>query len=767
MKKLLTLLSSLSLIGSAGTMAVSCGSKYDIKQDGNSVLVKFLTSLDGHAQLDSSDLLWELINSSGPTKRESFLLEMLQLLNVSLLANSETVMNKDEKDYNSNKDYNKGLKEALKYKWDTLQKSVDLQMQREKDTYRVKNGKSWEKEWRKMLVEKYTVYQEDTKDMDQSFLENKYKANILLSDSTNSASKAILDVLLNTDSYGVNWVSIQSVKTKLANLLDVIGDDAKFEQVYNTDKKAISQILNAQTNDTSKWVDVNLNKPSDSSSSEVSLSAADAKAKIQNIKTTYIKNDVPEDILQWQTSSSDTRKGMLSKSQLYFLNKFYETKAPLAISEITIPFATNGKFDDGLTYDDFKGDNDLSAIDATKLLATLTSNGDTNLPTPSEPGESEDDSDLDLVQVDEAGQKDNNQFWISALRDNTRVTSILSTATVKKYDKLLTLSSTDFSNTLKTVVYDYVFGNDKVKPATIDPKLKVEDLTSNVDKDALKKNFETQIITPLSRKSTDGKDFYGVLKGYNDKLMFMETDGLHIVSIDGYNKLKTYSESNESDLTQLQWFNNFHKLDDNKKVAYLSGVGVTDETDYMKHLNSGIKSDYLRYLVNSSLIGGISDAPVSFDIVSDLKKWVSLTSSTDSETYWMTSVFTYFKDITSIDTVDNFVKQLVVFGQDDPKNQHGDEVAKSLEGWTVDKITVAETNLSIAPVIRFMDKYTNWKKEVAANTTSGYPKSMINNEKFSSDTLDATVSAIWSIEKPVVSKSLAMHYISNQLGGNL
>gem|GEM_PF-5627921 len=54
-----------------------------------------------------------------------------------------------------------------------------------------------------MLAERYSVYQTDTRDYDLEFLEARYKTDILMSDGPNGATRAILDVVLNTDSYGV------------------------------------------------------------------------------------------------------------------------------------------------------------------------------------------------------------------------------------------------------------------------------------------------------------------------------------------------------------------------------------------------------------------------------------------------------------------------------------------------------------------------------------------------------------------------------------
>ncbi|QBQ07987.1 hypothetical protein SGLAD_v1c07880 [Spiroplasma gladiatoris] len=740
MKKLLTLLGSLTLVTSAANAAIACGT-YDIKKDGNSVIAKFLKSLNGKAELDASDVLWDLISSSGPSNRETFLIEMLQLMNVSLLANSNTYFGKDGtlKLDESNPVYNKGLADTLIYRWDSLNKAVDQQITREKESYKVKHGKKWEDKWKDMLYEKYTVYQNKKKEMDQDFLEKKYKANILLTDTNNNATKAILDVLLNTDSYGVTWVSVQTVKNKFDKLNDVKNDANKFNAVFDADKKAISQIQNSTKTKTSEWIKY-----------DDSLTADQAKAIISGIEKSKIVCDVPEDIDQWVATSSSTRKGMLSNSQIYFLEKFYQVKAPLAISEITVPFATNGKFDDGISYEDFKGDNNTNAIDLSKLLMSLQTGGNT--------------------------------FWTEAARNSSK----LNTGSMKKYDKLLTLKSTDFSDSLKSVVYDYVLGT-TVKGGITELKFEDGEYEKNV----------TSLTTTLSRKVADAgsekadsenkeaNNFYATLSGNTGKLLFIDTDGLHIVSIDGYDKLKNEKTSAKEGLTtldQLQAYNEFHKLTDNQKIYYMNETDSDKSKDYMNILNSSIKNDYLRYLANSSLISGISDAPVAFDIVGELKTWVSVTSSTDTETYWMTAVFDYFKKITtktketnSTEEIEGFIGKLIQFSQDDAPNEEGDKTAKSMKRWVTNKVKVAQSNLYVAPQIAFAEKYKTWVKTIRSNTTTGYPKTVIENSKFGVEKIGQEVAKIWPEDGKIVAKqpeatknsinNNLFYYTFNKIGG--
>gem|GEM_PF-5390769 len=56
MKKLIALLSGISLTASTASLAVAC-TNFDQRNDGNSILVQFLQSMNGYMQIDASDVL--------------------------------------------------------------------------------------------------------------------------------------------------------------------------------------------------------------------------------------------------------------------------------------------------------------------------------------------------------------------------------------------------------------------------------------------------------------------------------------------------------------------------------------------------------------------------------------------------------------------------------------------------------------------------------------------------------------------------------------
>ncbi|QEH62141.1 hypothetical protein SCHIN_v1c09480 [Spiroplasma chinense] len=683
MKKLITLLGSLSLTASASSMVVACGTTYDIKDDGNSVIVKFISSIDGHVQLSSADILWKLINETGPSNRETFLTDILKLINTSILANNEKNFSGEDSILKDSDVYqNKGLAEALKTKWSTLNRAVDLQIQREKDALKRANGSKWEKKWKQQLVDKFSVYQNDTDDMDLALLETKYKADILLSDASNNTTKGLLDVLLNTDSYGVTWTTAQTTLQKLNRLKSLVDDNDAFQAAYEADELAIQQIENAQKENTSDWVNTTEYK------------IDEAKKIVKEADVDKIEFDTPEDINAWASLGSETRSGMLSDSQRFFLEKFYETKAPLAISEVTIGYSTNGKFDDGISIDDFSGDNNVDLDDNNELLTWLGTETNAN--------------------------------WTLGMRNNTLITSKSSKASVKKYDKLLTLNSSDFSDTLRTVVYDYILGGKA--------GAKVTDIKS--------------IVENLDRKATGTDNFYGTFGDGNGKLVYVDTDGIHLVSIDGYDLLKDHftvaskpEDNGNGNLAELKAFHDFHNLTDAEKI------GVLSRGTMMNDLNSDVSNDYLRFLVNNSLLKGISDSPYDFDIMSEVKDWAKISSSTDSETYWISAVFDYFRQITTKEDNKSLVSQFIKFGVENPSNTDANNISLAMEDWVIRKIETVQTSYRIAPIVKFTDMFVNWGKTITANTATGYPKKLITNDKFTGDALQEALPEIWKTTK--------------------
>ncbi|WP_339030346.1 lipoprotein [Spiroplasma endosymbiont of Cantharis nigra] len=712
MKKLLTLLGSVSLTATTATMAVACGTDYDIKEDGNSVLIQFLQSIDGKAKITSTDILWKLINSSnGPKNREKLTLDLLKMINLSILANIDSEENEftiDEDNLYTNYD----LKNTLKERWTNLISIVDRQIVNEKDVYKKKNGKKWEKEWNKMLVDKYSVYQDDVKSMDKNFLENKYKADLLLTDTNNNASKTLLDVLINTDQTGVTWISSNDIIKKYNALKKVINDnkdnEATIASYLRADLDQIAQIKNSTQNDTNKWEETKLTNES----SDADIVAA-AK-EVSDIDISKILNDTPVNLNKFTISdSNNSRAGFLSNSQKFFLDRFYNTQAPLAISEVVVPFSENGSFDNGVTVSDFESLDGNDQKNTNELLAQISTDDSINT-------------------------------WRRWMVEGK--TDKHPKATVKKYDKLMTLSnSSDFSQDMRAVVYDFIFEGNNGKAITTAP---------SVDQGL------ATLIKDISRENKANNKFY-VFNENQGRVYYVDSTGLHIVQIDGYEFLKE-SESaekvgmrqegiienkiNKETLAELNEFKKYNALQDTEKVAVLQ----TSRSDTYAKLNKTVVNPYLHYLTNSSMLKGVTGSATSFDIMSEVKTWAQVSSSTDgSASYWMTSVFDYFKTISKSKQEDSsfsqedFINNYITFNISEEKSQEEEVIAKT-QSWFYAAVNSKQSLTAINPAILFIEASEKWTDEIKTKTdASGYPKLLLDNSAYKEDIVSKTIEMFW------------------------
>ncbi len=730
MKKLLTLLGSFAITASAGSMAVAC-TNYDKKQDGNSILINFLNSLNGKANIDASDVLWKLVNENGPKNRETFALDFLKTINASILINSEKNFgeNGEIKLNNSSAFISAGLASSLSDKWNTLNKAVDLKIQREKDKYKKDNGKKWWDKWCEMLVGKYSVYQDKVKDMDVDLLEGKYKSDILLTDSSNNVTKALLDILLNTDQLGVTWITVEQVKRKLATLKSVKDDKDKLLYAAKSDVKALQQIINS-TKESGEWVKSSVN---DQSTDDEISAKVDEALKIEE---SNIKYDVPTDINELVTGGADTRAGMLSNSQQFFLNKYYNAKAPIAISEITIAFSDNKTFDDGILPSDFEGDNEVNSKQTWTLLKQIITD---------------------------------KTSWSEIMAKGSTTHS---KATVKHYDNLLTLTNTtDFTPTLSSIVYDYILGErykTDVTRADENDKVKVPEWTTKTDieKEYKKEDFG-KLITALNRTGSFDKtsnNLYRKLSdGDKDKLVYIDSSGIHIVSIDGFNELvesttntpnkdakkiidDTKNGIDKETQKSLNDFKEFNKLTTQEKI-YDFWRKTDSEDRYFKKLNSTVTNPYLKFLVNNSLLKGVKGSPVGFDIMAEVKAWATISSSSEKEFYWVTMVYDYFQTMTSkqedkLTEDKSFIEQFVIFGPDG-NNEKAQAIAKKIGDWTIGAIKSMKIVVTNNPSWVFVDAYKKMIEELDTKTNIGYPKEIVKNDIFNSDKLAEEINKVW------------------------
>gem|GEM_PF-4330108 len=159
---------------------------------------------------------------------------------------------------------------------------------------------------------------------------------------------------------------------------------------------------------------------------------------------------------------------------------------------------------------------------------------------------------------------------------------------------MLTLTSTEFSDTLKTVVYDFVLGGDGA---------------ANVSGTTI------EALTTGLNRSNDNQ-LYSRFGNTNDRLVFIDTNGINIIRIEGFEHFNQTNNINSRLplITELQNFNSFHNLRDPEKID-----GILMSESYLNRLNTGIENRYLQFLVNSSLLNGLASSPVSYDIMNEVR----------------------------------------------------------------------------------------------------------------------------------------------------
>jgi large subunit ribosomal protein L13Ae len=190
-------------------------------------------------------------------------------------------------------------------------------------------------------------------------------------------------------------------------------------------------------------------------------------------------------------------KGFLSNSQRFFLDKYYETEAPIAISQATLAFTSNGKMDDGIDSKDFDGSDTASSAD--KQIV--------------------EDENKFLC----ATGSDNEKLTINQNMDKLAGGETFDNVTKGTTSSLLTLSdSNTYSQMLRNVVYDFTNGQASKLSVEIDAGTDISTIASKITR---------------AKKEKDGK-MYGVLDADNGIVCFVDASGLQIVRIEGYSYLK-------------------------------------------------------------------------------------------------------------------------------------------------------------------------------------------------------------------------------------
>ncbi|WP_036431841.1 lipoprotein [Mycoplasma capricolum] len=831
MKKLLTWISAITLVASSSVLAISCKTE-QVKNENSLFLTNF-----GDIKIDSKSLLewnqkWNGISSNNQ--------ELINKTN-NLLAAGILLAIRDKKLHlpTKNEDgwdssVNKQIEGLLGNKNSTDTATLYGLANKSLNDLKDNKYKNDPKGWKKHLEETFPGVKKNLTD-----LENAYKSNFILNDSSNSAfiklknllmfnstvadsmwqkgiqttnldwktltsnfanaypnkkdlnelSKAIKEAFDKAES---NWNDAKIVTfTNMVNGLGGISSNTStgtssgvnttnnvLTITYSSPRQIKERIKNSNsgTSNGESWIKEVLNKVSDNAKSG-------SIAFAQWNKPLNYKDNGPKDFINYnnQTPQSWTEivkqipvlengelkadpikgeYGAISNSQKYAIDNYFNSEKPVIFSDLIFKFANNK------TSSDIEKNLSLKALIPTEssgqdlttkliqrfqgiqsVLQTYVSNDNSKSQNTYTAGLSRFDT---IFRGEDAKIKANTSTNNKAeFKDWTEWDTKNDNHKVNVNGKLLTLSDTTYSDTMKFSIYDFLTSNknnnewtwkdenngklasEQFKKMLTDGGLS-SDEASKVDsaisqssskneaKDATRLAIYnlSELFNKINQKgntSTSGasgnsggssssgsstdtngvnksSNIYTILNKDEGIIAFIDGDGLHITKIDGY-KLINNTTNNASLTSQGQQTNAdtikqtvtlkqirslYSSSNSNILVPYLinstldnnknlmstttttsSGSETTnDKWNWTKKdlsnasavknlgidvnsLNSNIKNDYERFLVNTSLIDNSrTKAFYNIDILSEVSKSIQTGNDASSQANWLYELFT-------------------------------------------------------------------------------------------------------------------------------
>ncbi len=828
-KKLLTWISAITLVASSSVLAISCKTE-QVKNENSLFLTNF-----GDIKIDSKSLLeWNQKWNGISSNNQELINKTNNLLAVGiLLAIRDKKLhlptdNKDGWDSSVNKQIEGLLGNKNSTDTATLYGLANKNLNDLKDN-KYKNDP---KGWKKHLEETFPGVKKNLTD-----LENAYKSNFILNDSSNSAfiklknllmfnstvadsmwqkgiqttnldwktltsnfanaypnkkdlnelAKAVKEAFTNADK---NWNDAKIITfTNIVNGLGGISDRNSTDGSgasnntltinYSSAKQVKQKISgsNSGTTNGETWIKEILSKVSDDARS------GSIAFREWNKPLNYSKNG-PKDFINYnnQTPQSWTEivtqiptlengelktdpikgeYGAISNSQKYAINNYFNYEKPVVFSDLIFKFANN------------KTSTDIEKNLSLKALIPTESSGQ-DLTTKLIERFQGIQAVLQTYVGNDSKDKETNNYTAglsrfdtifrgeeSKIKANTTTSKSTDYKNWTQWDtkndhhkinasgKLLTLSDTTYSDTLKFSIYDFLtsnkngndwawkdqnngkLGSEEFKKMlttgglSSDEANKVDSAISessdkNEARDAARLAIYnlTELFKKINQKSNNNSsgntggsggsgssntntngvnnnsNIYTVLNKEEGIIAFIDGDGLHITKVDGYklinnkenntNVSSTQEQQNTNSIKQTTVLKQIRSLysssNSNVLVPYLinstlesnkntmttpatssagsSGTATNGKWDWTKKdlnyasaiknlgidvnsLNSNIKNDYERFLVNTSLIDNSKTKPFyNIDILSEVSKSIQSGNDSSLQANWLYELFT-------------------------------------------------------------------------------------------------------------------------------
>ena len=684
MKKLLSIMTALTLTGSAGTTLVACSSTdtKHLNDKGNSIWAE-LPGLDGGKNNPDSADVWNEMDpfggdSADPTNpnnwdgdvQSTVTIQILKMLSVSILANAEKIFGSGGGAPKASlAGYSNGFVKQLESDWTQLKTAVNNEVANQKESYKEQYGKDWEKHWNDMLKNDY----------DGS--ENNYRAYLFAEGKDTNASMMLTNTLIGQGAFNsstVNMATLGAYRKDWVTAIKQPGGSDTWAKSNPAEARelalSMTPYINQQSMPAGLW--------SKDQANTISLdpdvtTALDGFSK--NPTSAVVRYAVPIKTFDGTKYSARSNgfthsSGLISAFQNFALKKWYSEEKPLAISTINIPYDSDPSTGQkGLINGTGSTSPNLFNINKQKLINSLL----TGL-----------NSTTSWDQLRRGAIRNINPTYGSSLLtvdpgDGKNYNANLS-ASVYGAISNLTATGTTFSKIPSTIDGDNgllksinrstgaTFSNDQVSPGTM---------------------YAVYGIAPNS-SVTDPTD---------PIVVYLDDTGLNFVHIEGLaawngQSVKTNNVDQESIATATQDADNFNYNLSQKEQAQPGSLAQETPAQLMgtstTAFNYGINNKYLQYLVNQSYVNTLSQSYQKFNILTTMQAYATLDSSSKAGNHlWFTWIYDFLNDyFQNIATTaqSSWISNFITFN---PKSSKSSNDNKAIDEWFID--TIANNNSSL------------------------------------------------------------------------